>query len=299
MNDETTRMKSKRGLGKGLGALFETVPEQESLTKADRIVELSINRLEPNREQPRQDFDEDRLDELTESIRDQGVVTPLIVTTTSSPDRFMIVAGERRWRAARAAGLHTVPAIIRDLTDAEVQRQALIDNVVRQDLNAIEEAIAFDQLIKQHDMTQESLATAIGRSRSAVTNTLRLLNLPEHIRDMVRRGELSSGHARALLALSDASAQRDAADVVLAKQLSVRDTERLVKEINAPPAPPIPRTPVDDRKDLHVRAVEEKLRRSLGAKVTIQDHKTGRGHIVIHYHSADELERLLELLTRE
>ena len=197
------------------------------------------------------------------------------------------------------SNLQTIPAIIRELTDAEAQRQALIDNVVRQDLNAIEEAVAFDQFIKQYDMTQESLATAIGRSRSAVTNTLRLLNLPENIRDMVRRGELSSGHARALLALSDASAQSNAAAVVLAKQLSVRDTERLVKEINAPPAPPVPRTPDDERKDLHVRAVEEQLRRSLGTKVTIQDHKTGRGSIVIRYHSADELDRLLELLTRE
>ncbi|MGI6508926.1 MAG: ParB/RepB/Spo0J family partition protein [Saccharofermentanales bacterium] len=292
-------MRTKRGLGRGLGALFETVSDEEQVTQADRIVELSINTIEPNRDQPRQDFDEDRLDELTESIRDQGVISPLIVTPMSSPDRYMIVAGERRWRAARAAGLHTVPAIVRELTEAEAQRQALIDNVVRQDLNAIEEAVAFDQLIKQYDMTQESLASAIGRSRSAVTNTLRLLNLPENIRDMVRRGELSSGHARALLALSDASAQSDAAGVVLAKQLSVRDTERLVKEINAPPAPPVQRAPVDDRTDLHVRAVEEQLRRSLGTKVTIKDTKAGRGSIVIRYHSADELERLLELLIRE
>jgi ParB family chromosome partitioning protein len=299
MNDETTRMKSKRGLGRGLGALFEAVPEEEQITKTDRIVELNINMIEPNREQPRQDFDESRLDELTESIRDQGVISPLIVTPVSAPDRYMIVAGERRWRAARAAGLHTVPAIIRELTDAEAQRQALIDNVVRQDLNAIEEAVAFDQLIRQYDMTQDSLASAIGRSRSAVTNTLRLLNLPENIRDMVRRGELSSGHARALLALSDARAQSDAAAVILAKQLSVRDTERLVKEINAPPAPPVQRDPADDRKDLHIRAVEERLRRSLGTRVTIKDSKAGRGNIVIRYYSADELERLLELLTRE
>ncbi len=299
MNDETTRMKSKRGLGRGLGALFEAVPEEEQITKTDRIVELNINMIEPNREQPRQDFDEGRLDELTESIRDQGVISPLIVTPVSAPDRYMIVAGERRWRAARAAGLHTVPAIIRELTDAEAQRQALIDNVVRQDLNAIEEAVAFDQLIRQYDMTQDSLASAIGRSRSAVTNTLRLLNLPENIRDMVRRGELSSGHARALLALSDARAQSDAAAVILAKQLSVRDTERLVKEINAPPAPPVQRDPADDRKDLHIRAVEERLRRSLGTRVTIKDSKAGRGNIVIRYYSADELERLLELLTRE
>ncbi len=299
MNDETTRMKSKRGLGRGLGALFEAVPEEEQITKTDRIVELNINMIEPNREQPRQDFDEGRLDELTESIRDQGVISPLIVTPVSAPDRYMIVAGERRWRAARAAGLLTVPAIIRELTDAEAQRQALIDNVVRQDLNAIEEAVAFDQLIRQYDMTQDSLASAIGRSRSAVTNTLRLLNLPENIRDMVRRGELSSGHARALLALSDARAQSDAAAVILAKQLSVRDTERLVKEINAPPAPPVQRDPADDRKDLHIRAVEERLRRSLGTRVTIKDSKAGRGNIVIRYYSADELERLLELLTRE
>ncbi|HHW93759.1 MAG TPA: ParB/RepB/Spo0J family partition protein [Clostridiaceae bacterium] len=298
MNDESTRTKLKRGLGKGLGALFEAVPEEEHGTESDRIIELSINRIEPNREQPRQDFDEERLDELTESIRDQGVISPLIVMPTSSPDRYMIVAGERRWRAARAAGLHTVPVIIRDLTEAEAQRQALIDNVVREDLNAIEEAFAFDQLIKQYDMTQESLARAIGKSRSAITNTLRLLNLPENIRDMVRQGELSSGHARALLALSDASAQSDAAAIVLAKQLSVRDTERLVKEINAPSSAPVQRTPADERKDLHIRTVEEQLRRSLGTKVTIQDKKTGRGNIVICYHSADELERLLELLIR-
>ncbi len=298
MDDKKTMTKSKRGLGKGLGALFEAVPEEEQSPETDRIIELSINQIEPNRDQPRQDFDDEKLNELTESIRDQGVISPLIVTPTSSPDRFMIVAGERRWRAARAAGLHSVPVIVRDLTEVEVQRQALIDNVVRQDLNAMEEAFAFDQLIKQHDMTQESLATALGRSRPSVTNTLRLLNLPEDIRDMVRQGELSSGHARALLALSDARAQKDAADVVLAKQLSVRDTEKLVREINEPPAPPAPRAPVVDRKDLHVRAVEERLRRSLGTKVTLED-RTGRGKIVIRYHSADELERLIDLLTRE
>lgn len=298
MDDEKTMTKSKRGLGKGLGALFEAVPEEAQSPETDRIIELSINQIEPNRDQPRQDFDDERLNELTESIRDQGVISPLIVTPTSSPDRFMIVAGERRWRAARAAGLHTVPVIVRDLSEVEVQRQALIDNVVRQDLNAMEEAFAFDQLIKQHDMTQESLATALGRSRPSVTNTLRLLNLPEDIRTMVRQGELSSGHARALLALSGARAQKDAAAVVLAKQLSVRDTEKLVRDINEPPAPPVPRAPVVDRKDLHVRAVEERLRRSLGTKVTLED-RTGRGKIVIRYHSADELERLIELLTRD
>ncbi|HNZ62987.1 MAG TPA: ParB/RepB/Spo0J family partition protein [Bacillota bacterium] len=297
MSEDRELAKSKRGLGKGLGALFEIAPEEVPPAEADRIIELSINQIEPNRDQPRQNFDEDRLNELTESIRDQGVISPLIVTPTSSPDRYMIVAGERRWRAARLAGLHTVPVIVRELTDVEIQRQALIDNVVRQDLNAIEEAAAFDLLIKQHGMTQESLAAALGRSRPSVTNTLRLLNLPESIRDMVRRGDLSSGHARALLALSDARAQSDAAAVVLAKRLSVRDTERLVHELSAPPVPSAPRSQADRRHDLHVRDVEERLRRSLGAKVTVDD-RSGRGKIVIRYHSADERERLIELLAQ-
>lgn len=295
--EEKTRMpsRSKRGLGRGLDALFE-LEKDPGTPETQGIQELDINRLEPNRDQPRRDFDEAGLAELSTSIRDQGIISPLIVTPSTDRDYYMIVAGERRWRAARMAGLSTVPVIIRELTKDEVQRQALIDNVVRQDLNAMEEAEAFDKLIREYHMTQEELASALGKSRPAVTNTMRLLNLPESIRDLVRRGELSPGHARAILALQDAAAQSRAAAEILAKELSVRDAEKLVRDLKEPKVTAVKRTQ-DEKEKLHLKDIEGKLRRALGARVTLEGGD-GPGKIVIRYHSADERERLIEKLLR-
>lgn len=284
-------VKTKRGLGRGLEALFES---EEGLGRdAAQVSEIEINLLEPNRDQPRQDFDQEALSELAESIRNEGIVTPLIVTPAAKAGRYTIVAGERRWRAARMAGLSTLPVIIRDLTKDEIQRQALIDNVVRQDLNAMEEAEAYSRLIKEYGLTQDGLAAVLGKSRPAIANTLRLLNLPQEARTLVREGSLSAGHARAILALSGAAMQNRAAKEILVKKLSVREAEKLVRRMNEEPTG---KKQVDEQLLLHVRETEDRLRRSLGAQVTLEG-QGDKGKIVIRYHSADELERLIELLS--
>lgn len=289
--------RSRRGLGRGLGALFEAGQEADA-PELSGVTEVDIDRLEPNRDQPRQDFDPAGLEELAVSIRDQGIISPLIVTPSGPTGNYKIVAGERRWRAARLAGLDSLPVIVRHLTADAVQRQALIDNVVRQDLNAMEEAEAYDKLIKDYGLTQENLATALGKSRPAVANTLRLLNLPESIRELVRKGQLSPGHARALLALTDATQQSRAAAEILAKEMSVRDTEELVKDIKELRGRPGKKpAAVQDKARLHIRDLEDKLRRALGARVTVEGGQ-GPGKIVIRYHSADERERLIEHLLR-
>jgi len=288
--------RTKRGLGRGLGALFESEADPGRQV-GGRAAEIDINRLEPNRDQPRRSFDQEGLRELADSIRDQGVITPLIVTPSPTPEHYTIVAGERRWRAARLAGLQSLPVVVRELTQEDIQRQALIDNVVRQDLNAMEEAQAYDRLIREFGLTQEELASALGKSRPAIANTLRLLNLPESIRELVQKGELSPGHARAILALTDAAQQNRAAAEVLARQLSVRDTEKLVSDIKKPPAPKKKKAAADDPVRLHLRAVEDKLRRALATRVTLEGG-AGQGKIVIRYHNADERERLIEQLLR-
>lgn len=288
--------RTKRGLGRGLGALFESEADPGRQV-GGRAAEIDINRLEPNRDQPRRSFDQEGLRELADSIRDQGVITPLIVTPSPTPENYTIVAGERRWRAARLAGLQSLPVVVRELTQEDMQRQALIDNVVRQDLNAMEEAQAYDRLIREFGLTQEQLASALGKSRPAIANTLRLLNLPESIRELVQKGELSPGHARAILALTDAAQQNRAAAEVLARQLSVRDTEKLVSDIKKPPAPKKKKAAADDPVRLHLRAVEDKLRRALATRVTLEGG-AGQGKIVIRYHNADERERLIEQLLR-
>lgn len=288
--------RSKRGLGRGLGALFESEADP-GRHGGGRAAEIDINRLEPNRDQPRRSFDQEGLRELADSIRDQGVITPLIVTPSQTPEHYTIVAGERRWRAARLAGLQSLPVVVRELTQEDIQRQALIDNVVRQDLNAMEEAQAYDRLIREFGLTQEELASALGKSRPAIANTLRLLNLPESIRELVQKGELSPGHARAILALTDAAQQNRAAAEVLTRQLSVRDTEKLVSDIKKPPAPKKKKAAADDPVRLHLRAVEDKLRRVLATRVTLEGG-AGQGKIVIRYHNADERERLIEQLLR-
>ena len=288
--------RSRRGLGRGLGALFESEADPGQ-PGGGGAAEIEINRLEPNREQPRRSFDQAGLKELADSIRDQGVVTPLIVTPSETPDHYTIVAGERRWRAARMAGLQSVPAVVRKLTREDLQRQALIDNVVRQDLNAVEEAQAYDRLIREFGLTQEKLAAALGKSRPAIANTLRLLNLPESIQDLVRKGELSPGHARAILALTDAVQQNRAAAEILSGQLNVRDTEKLIQEIKEPPAPRKRKAADDDQTRLHVRVAEDKLRRALATRVSLEGGLE-QGKIVIRYHSTDERERLIEQLLR-
>lgn len=275
----------QRGLGKGLGALIkENVQEVNG-----SVTELKITELEANQNQPRRFFDDQALQELAESIKQHGVVQPIIVRKIE--DNYQIVAGERRWRAARLAGLKTVPVVIKDYSNIQVMEIALIENLQRQDLNAIEEAIAYKSLIEEHDMTQEQISEKIGRSRSAIANTLRLLNLPEEIKKFVIQGKISAGHARALLAVEDKKKQLEIAQKIVDQQLNVRDIEKLaMQKDNMEPNKEI-------KKSVEIIELEERLKKALATKVNIV-HKKSRGKIEIEYYNNDDLERILELLEK-
>ena len=279
-----------KGLGKGLGALIQNVDMVSDAIKGS-IVELKLNDISPNADQPRKSFDQEKLEDLASSIRENGIIQPIIVCR--GQQGYKIVAGERRWRAARMAGLSVVPAIIRELTALQVLEHALIENIQRQDLNPLEEAYALEKLIKEHEMTQEKLAAVVGRSRPAIANTLRLLNLPEDIKKHLMNEELTAGHARALLALPEHDAQIKAVNLIISRGLSVRETERLVKRLATPPKPQKKPEPAYL---LSIKEVEQRLAKSLGTRVRLKD-KQGKGTIQIAYCSNEDLDRLLELLT--
>lgn len=279
-----------KGLGKGLGALLssEGIPE----SKKDSVVNLKINDVSPNADQPRKIFDDEKLRELAESIKSNGIIIPIIVKREGSS--YKIVAGERRWRAARIAGLSLVPAIIRDLSDTQVLQQALIENIQRQDLNPIEEANAINRLTKKHRLTQEKLAQVLGKSRPAITNSLRLLSLPKEISDMVENDEMSAGHARTLLSLADKDLQIKAAKSIVEKELSVRDTEKLIKKMLSPKKET---KPVDENRQSSIKEFETNLSRYLGTKVKLKD-KNKKGSVLIEYYSYDDLDRIYEIITK-
>jgi ParB family chromosome partitioning protein len=279
-----------KGLGKGLGALLPVANLDRDDIK-DAIVELKINDINPNADQPRKAFDQSKLEDLANSIRENGVIQPIIVCRAQPG--YKIVTGERRWRASRMAGLTVIPAIIRELTDVQVLEQALIENIQRQDLNPLEEAYALEKLIKDHALTQEKLATVIGRSRPAIANTLRLLNLPDDLKQYLLNEELTAGHARALLSLNDTALQKKAADLVRSRELSVRETEKLVKKMSAPPKPV---KAVNPAYVLSIKEVERRLTNILGTRVKLRDRQ-GKGTIQISYYSNEELDRLLDLLS--
>jgi ParB family transcriptional regulator, chromosome partitioning protein len=278
-----------RGLGKGLAALLPNSGLVSEEVKGS-IVELKINDISPNADQPRIAFDQEKLEELANSIRENGVIQPIIVCR--GQPGYKIVAGERRWRACRMAGLTVIPAIIRELTDVQVLEQALIENIQRQDLNPLEEAYALDKLIKDHELTQEKLSAVIGRSRPAIANTLRLLNLPEEVKKCILNEEITAGHARALLALPDYPAQKKAIELIHSRELSVRETEKLVKKMTSP-AKPV--KIMDQAYALSVKEVERRLTSSLGTKVRLNDRQ-GKGTIQISYYSNEDLDRLLDLI---
>lgn len=288
-------MAGNKGLGKGLGALLSVdgIPE----TQKDSVVELKINDISPNSDQPRKQFKEEALQELADSIKENGVIQPIIVSKRGTG--YRIVAGERRWRASRLAGLKVIPAIVRDLTDQQTMEQALIENIQRQDLNPLEEAFAMDNLMKEHGLTQEALAKKLGKSRPAIANTLRLINIDESLQDFVRNGDLSAGHARALLAITDKDEQKKAADVVMIKELSVRETEEYVKKILSEDTTPR-KTSVkaSSAVEISTKDVEHKLASYYGTKVKLKlkDEVKGKGTIVIEYYSYDDLDRLLEMM---
>ena len=291
-------MAEKRpALGRGLSAL---IPDAAGGTEPSREkpFELDLDRLQPNPRQPRTVFDEASLDELAQSLRSSGMIQPIIARRARAAAgageqaRFEIVAGERRWRAAQRAGLLKVPVIIRDVPDDRLLEVALIENIQRDDLNPIEEASAYRRLIDELKLTQDAVATAVGKDRSSVANTLRLLRLPEEVRNLVSSGELSAGHARALLALEADAAARQLAREIVARGLSVRETEALVKRQTEPAPPPKP----VKKKDANTRAAEEKLRFALGTDVEIVRRGKG-GRIEIAFKTEDELNRLFEKIT--
>lgn len=280
--------KTRRALGRGLSALIpETAPPPPELpTEAD------LDRLTPNRAQPRTVVDEPKLEALARSIRASGVLQPIVVRRIDG-DRFEIVAGERRWRAAQKAGLLRVPIVVREVPDEKLLETALIENVQRENLNPIEEGEAYRRLIDERGMTQEDVAAAVGKDRATVANYARLLVLPPEVRTEVAAGALTMGHARALLGLSEADAQRRAARDVVAGGLSVRETEVLVKKLAGPPASPGPKAAAVD---VHTQAAQDRLRVALGTRVRIV-RKGRRGRIEIDFGSEDELQRLFERLT--
>ena len=290
--------KTNKGLGKGLGALLSTegIPENSK----NSVVELKVNDISPNEDQPRKDFDESALNELAESIKENGVIQPIIVTKKGTG--YAIVAGERRWRASRLAGMEIIPAIIRELTDKEIMEQALIENIQRADLNPLEEAFAMDNLLKSHKMSQEQLAKKLGKPRATIANTIRLINIDVSLQDFIRNGDLSAGHAKAILSLKNADDQRKAADVIIAKDMTVRQAEEYVKKYiwameNAGNEKK-KEIEVDSQFQLSTKEVEVNLKKRLGSKVKlkISDPTLGKGKIVIDYKNYDDLDRLINLI---
>ncbi|MGI6118920.1 MAG: ParB/RepB/Spo0J family partition protein [Bilifractor sp.] len=258
---------------------------------SDGVVELRISEIVPNKDQPRQKFDEKALDELADSIRQFGVIQPLLVQKNGK--YYEIIAGERRWRAARKAGLKTVPAVIRDFSERETVEVSLIENIQRQDLNAIEEAKAYKRLIEEFSMTQEEISARVSKSRPSIANSLRLLNLEPAVQEMVSDGTLSSGHARALLGLSEPELQRKAAEEVVRGDLSVRETELLVKELVKPTRERKERA-VNEQLEAVYRDMENQLSERFGTRVRILHGRGKRGKIEIEYYSREDLDRIID-----
>ncbi len=285
-------MEKRPALGKGLSALIPDVPEVRA---GGAPTEVDVDQILPNEHQPRHGFEDARLDELAQSIKANGVIQPIVVHKVDGG--YRIIAGERRWRAAQRAGLARVPVVIKDVGPggaAQLLEMALVENIQREDLNPIDQAAAYERLSSDFSMTQEEIAAAVGKDRSSVANHMRLLKLPQEVRAEVAAGRLSMGHARALIAIADEGSQRQIAREVIARNLSVRETEAMVKRTGRDSAAAERRVPVAT--DVHTRAAEEKLRMTLGTRVRIKRKGKG-GRIEIDFGSEDELQRVYEHLT--
>lgn len=289
-------VKGKKGLGKGLDSLIEDYGVPQEIEKAEHPdVYLKISQVEPNRKQPRKNFDENAMEELTESIKQYGIIQPLIVR--KKENHYEIIAGERRWRAAKTAGLKEVPVVIKNYTDEEILEISLIENIQRENLNPIEEAMAYQLLIKEFHLKQEDIAVRVSKSRTFITNAMRLLKLDDRVQNMLSESLLTSGHARALLGIEDKELQYETAMKVYDEGLSVREVERLVKKINMPPKEE-KEDQTNSRKEqyqLIYENAENKLKTIMGTKVNIRNKSNHKGKIEIEYYSLDELERLMEL----
>ena len=303
----------KSGLGRGLDALFpektvqskpktvKTVKEekkvavdtkkssQQETSNGERMMKISM--IEPNREQPRKKFDEDALQELSESIKQYGILQPLLVS--DKKDYYEIVAGERRWRAAKMAGLKEIPVVIKEFSDQEIVEISLIENIQREDLNPVEEAMAYKRLIDEFHLKQDEIAERVSKSRTAVTNSMRLLKLDSRVQQMMVDEMISAGHARAILAISDPEQQYNAAMKVFDEKLSVRETEKLVKSILTPTKKkPVVSNPTEDA---IYESLEEKMKGITGTRVFIHRKKNNKGKIEIEYYSRDDLDRIIDL----
>ena len=298
-------MALKRGLGKGLDSLIPTNVMMESEVKhatvstassaeegKDGTLMVKLSKVEPNREQPRKNFDEDSLQELAESLKQFGMLQPILVQNRG--DYYEIIAGERRWRAAKIAGLKEVPVIVRELTDQEIVEISLIENIQREDLNPIEEAQAYKRLLTEFHLKQDEVAERVSKSRTAVTNSMRLLKLCDEVQKMVVDDMISTGHARALISIEDPEEQYLIAQKIFDEKLSVREVEKLVKDLHKPPKPP-----KEENKTLQAiyQEISERLKQSLSTKVTVSAKQNGAGKIEIEFYNHEDLERLLERIT--
>ena len=299
---------AKKGLGKGIDVLIpqakeKTKSEKENIRTKEVIKEvikevdtIDINRIEPNKNQPRKSFDEDAIHELAESIKQKGIIQPLVVQK-SEKNLYTIIAGERRWRAAKIAGLKKIPVVVKNYSNQEIMEIALIENIQREDLNPIEEAEAYEQLIKEYSLKQDEVAEKVSKRRVAITNSLRLLKLDERVRQMVIEEKLKSGHARTLIPIEDGDLQYEIAQKIFDEKLSVRETEKLVKGIlNGNKKKKENKKQISPQEEIIYKRYEEDLKMTFGTKVNINRKSRDKGRIEIEYYSQSEFERILELI---
>jgi ParB family transcriptional regulator, chromosome partitioning protein len=279
-------LNKKFGLGKGLGAL---IPEEETSADNNEVMKVSMNLIKANDSQPRKSFDEEKIEQLADSIREHGVVQPIVLKKEGST--YTIVAGERRWRAAKAIGLKEIPSVVMDLSDKQVLEISLIENIQREDLNPIEEALAFKRLIEEFDLTQEELSKRIGKSRTAVTNCLRLLNLDSRVQEYLIDGVITEGHGRALLAVENKDLQYTLAQKIIDESLNVRDTEKLIKYLGKEKH----EKTEEKKENIYYNDIKDKLESYFGTRVSLIDKKN-KGKIEIEYYSEDDLQRILDIL---
>ncbi len=299
--------KGARGLGKGLDALIpnvQTPKKTQGTVSADNVsseekgqeITVKITKVEPNREQPRKSFDEDALQELSDSIKQFGLLQPILVQDRKT--HYEIIAGERRWRAAKMAGLKEVPVIIKNFSEQEIVEISLIENIQREDLNPIEEALAYKRLLTEFHLKQDEVAERVSKSRTAVTNSMRLLKLCDKVQQMIIDEMITTGHARALIGIEDEAVQYELAQKIFDEKLNVREVEKLVKNIQNP-KPKKEQKKVNESLELVYRDIEEKLKQSLGTKVVISPKENGAGKIEIEFFSHEELERITEFLIKK